>query len=98
MDVIERWHPVETPDGWLVAWGSDPVDGPMYLTRFGAEKLAKELTARDYRGAVEALEECVRLSGADLSGGFPTSPDLPTYAVQCVRELREDYDAACRGQ
>lgn len=44
----------------------------------------------------EALRECVRLSGADLSGGFPTRPSLPAFAVQQVRELRDDYDAALK--
>jgi hypothetical protein len=42
----------------------------------------------------EALRECARLSGADLSGGFPTWPELPTFAVQSVAELREDYSDA----
>jgi hypothetical protein len=40
----------------------------------------------------EALRECVRLSGADLSGGFPTWPELPEFAVQEVRQMREDYN------
>lgn len=44
----------------------------------------------------EALRECTRLSGADLSGGFPTWPDLPDFAVQEVKQLRDDYDEACR--
>lgn len=43
----------------------------------------------------DALRECARLSGADLSGGFPTWPELPEFAVQEVRQLREDYDEAC---
>lgn len=43
----------------------------------------------------EALRECARLSGADLSGGFPTRPELPEYAVQEVKQLRDDYDEAC---
>lgn len=41
----------------------------------------------------EALRECVRLSGADLSGGFPTWPELPEFAVQEVRQLREDSES-----
>jgi hypothetical protein len=41
----------------------------------------------------EALRECVRLSGADLSDGFPTWPELPEFAVQEVKELKEIYEA-----
>jgi hypothetical protein len=40
----------------------------------------------------EALRECVRLSGADLSDGFPTWPELPEFAVQEVKELRDCYE------
>ena len=39
-----------------------------------------------------ALEECCRLSGADLSDGFPTLPELPEFAVECVQTLRIDAD------
>lgn len=40
----------------------------------------------------KALKECCRLSGADLSDGFPTWPELPEFAVQCVQTLRIDCD------
>lgn len=41
----------------------------------------------------EALWECVKLSGSDVSeGGWPTWPPPEVYAVQCVKELRESYD------
>jgi len=41
-----------------------------------------------------ALQECARLSGADLSEGFPTWPSLPVFVVEEVRQLRADYDDA----
>lgn len=44
--------------------------------------------------AVEALIECARQSGADVTDGAPTWPPVNEWAVRCVRELREDYDAA----
>lgn len=40
----------------------------------------------------DALRECARLSGADLSDGFPTWPPLHEFAVQEVKQMREDYD------
>jgi hypothetical protein len=43
----------------------------------------------------DALRECVRLSGEDLSDGFPTWPELPDLAVEVVKQLRDDYDEAC---
>lgn len=49
-------------------------------------------SAEEYIARLEAaLRECVKLSGADLSDGFPTWPELPEFAVQEVRQLREDY-------
>lgn len=41
-----------------------------------------------------ALEECARLSGADMSDGVPTWPPIEEWAVRCVKELREAYDEA----
>lgn len=43
----------------------------------------------------EALREVTRLSGTDLSDGFPTWPPLHEFAVQEIKQLREDYDEAC---
>lgn len=51
-----------------------------------------EATLDRYR---KALEKCCRLSGADLSDGFPTWPPLDEFAVQEVGRLRADYDEAC---
>jgi hypothetical protein len=61
-----------------------------------ADSLEAEVASlrQQLEATVKALRECARLSGADLSGGFPTWPDLPTFTVQCVQELRDDYDAA----
>jgi hypothetical protein len=54
------------------------------------------VTHEDRTTFKQALRECARLSGADLSGGFPTHPPIHEYAVQQVGQLREDYDEACR--
>ena len=42
--------------------------------------------------ANDALWECCKISGADTSGGIPTSPSLAVCAVQDVKELRENSD------
>lgn len=44
----------------------------------------------------DALRECTILSGADVSDGFPTWPDLPTFAVREVAQARTDYDDLLR--
>ena len=40
----------------------------------------------------DALEECVRQSGADCSGGYPTEPPLHEYAVEEVTRMRKEWD------
>lgn len=42
----------------------------------------------------EALFKCAEVSGADVSGGMPTSPLLEVWAVREVEQLRKDYDEA----
>jgi hypothetical protein len=42
----------------------------------------------------EALFECAKRSGADISDGAPTWPPIHDWAVQQVTELRADYDEA----
>lgn len=40
----------------------------------------------------DGLEECALESGADVSDGVPTWPDIVAWAVESVRELRQVYD------
>jgi len=42
-----------------------------------------------------ALFRCTELSGADTSGGIPTSPDITDWTVSNVQEMRENWDEAC---
>ena len=42
----------------------------------------------------DALYECAVVSGADVSDGPPTWPDVDVWALAEVRQLREDYDNA----
>lgn len=39
-----------------------------------------------------ALWECVKLTGADTSGGVPTEPYLAEYAIEEVRRLRTESE------
>lgn len=39
-----------------------------------------------------ALYECAKAAGEDVSGGPPTWPDVADWAIEAVRQMREDYD------
>lgn len=75
-------------------------DGGHYESQHGTEKAAKDAVTLWYANAAKLdtdnheLAECYRLSGAD-----PDSNEdwrLAPNAVQAVRELRAEYDSACR--
>lgn len=42
-----------------------------------------------------ALFACAEAAGEDVSDGAPTWPDITTWAVRAVKELRKDYGDAC---
>lgn len=42
-----------------------------------------------------ALFKCAEAAGEDVSDGAPTWPDITTWAVRAVKELRKDYGNAC---
>lgn len=41
-----------------------------------------------------ALFRCVELTGEDTSGGIPTLPTLPQWAIENVARLRQEADDA----
>lgn len=59
------------------------------------------MTEAEHRGVLDvlkrleaALVRCAEVSGADMSDGAPTWPDVDVWAVQEVEQLRKDYDEA----
>jgi hypothetical protein len=51
--------------------------------------------ASDRARLAEALFECAKIAGADVSDGPPTWPSVDVWAKQEVQRLRDDYDEAC---
>ncbi|MEA2495769.1 MAG: hypothetical protein QOJ29_3680 [Thermoleophilaceae bacterium] len=57
-----------------------------------SERDARAEAERQRDEAREALYECAKISGADVSDGAPTWPPIEQWAVEEVAQLRRDCD------
>lgn len=82
--------------GYCVMLNDDSSVSGRIVLRFARTVIALHARAKKAEAerdeARKMLGECYVLSGADTDGNKPGSGHLWSYAVQEVRQLREDYD------